>query len=181
MKRRHLAPEERAEYDAAYEEAGLDPHGNPRPSDEIKTRLLARLEDAVQAGRRWAGYVMDDALEDGLLKSWKDWNNEQNRMKVIHNGVIVPARAVRGTRRRDSDTGTVMYQQAFWREMTWEDVRQQLDDARKRIDAEKVTVSIATRLLELKLRCPESAGPFDACDALSVDFEKYIAGEAECA
>lgn len=177
MRRGFLSPEERVEFDAMYEQAGLDMFGKARPSDEIKSRLLSMLQDAVQAGRKWAGYVLDDAVEEGLFKSWKDWNNEQERMRVYYNGVIVPARAVRGTRRRNQDTGRTVHQQVLWREMSWEQVRQQLDDSRTRIAAEQITISIAARLLELKLRCPESTGPLDACERLGLDFDTYLSAE----
>lgn len=181
MKRKHLSPEERPEYDALFEEAGLDEYGDPLPAHEIKPRMRAALEGAVQAGRSWAGYVLDDALDDGLLKAWNSWNAEQRRMRTIHNGVIVPVRAVRGTRRRDPETGTVYHQQAFWRTMSWADIRQQLDDAEKRIAAEQVTKSTAMRLLALLLRCPESTGPLDACERLGLDLDRYLIGEEEAA
>ena len=177
MKRGHLSPEERPEFDALFEEAGIDEAGNPRPSREIKARMRPLLRDAVKAGRVWAQYVLDDAVDDGLLAAWKRWNNEQKRMRTLHNGVIVPVRAVRGTRRRDPETGQVVNQQSFWREMSWADVRQQLDDSRKRIDAERITESIANRLLVLLLDCPKSAGPADACELLGVDMQSYLMGD----
>lgn len=181
MKRKHLSPEERSEYDELFEEAGFDEYGNPIPAAQIKANVRAALEGAEQAGRAWASLVLDDALEDGLLKAWNSWNSEQRKIRTVHNGVLVPVRAIRGTRRRDAETGAVVYQQSFWREMTWEDVRQQLDDSRKRIDAERITESIANRLLSLLLRCPDSVGPADACEGLNVDFEAYIAGEEDVA
>jgi hypothetical protein len=177
VRRKHLSSEERSEFDALFEEAGLDEFGNPRPAHEIKARMRRVLDDAVQAGRTWAQYVLDDALEDGLGKAWKGWNNEQRRMRTLHNGVIVPARAVRGTRRRDPETGQVVHQQSFWLEMSWEGVRQQLGDSRKRIDAERVTESIAARLLELLLDCPDSAGPADACERLGIDMQDYLVSD----
>lgn len=177
MKRGHLSPEERPEFDALFEEAGLDEIGNPLPSSEIKARMRSLLRDAVQAGRPWAQYVLDDAADDGLLAAWKRWNNEQKRMRTLHNGAIVPVRAVRGTRRRDPETGQVVNQQSFWREMSWADVRQQLDDSRKRINAERITESIANRLLALLLDCPESMGPAEACERLGIDMQSYLVGD----
>ena len=60
MDRRMLSAEERAEYDALLYEAGYDTDGQRRPSGEIGDRMHRLLADAVQAGRTWAGYVIDD-------------------------------------------------------------------------------------------------------------------------
>lgn len=181
MNRKHLSPEEREEYDGLFEEAGFNEYGEILQSDQIKVNMRAKLEDAVQAGRPWAESVLSDALENGLLSAWKAWNNQQRRLKTIHNGAIVPARAVRGVRHRTPETGGLYHQQTLWREMTWDDVRQQLDKARKSIEAERVTESIANRLLVLLLECPDSLGPGDACERLELNFEAFLTGEEDVA
>jgi hypothetical protein len=190
MDRRHLAPEERAEHDGVMEEAGYGTpiavplvgiDGDVRPptpfsSDQIRENMVVLVGDAVQAHRPWARILSDDALAEGLLDHWKKWNNAEQRLKVLHNGIVVPARAIRGVRRRD-DSGAVVHQQEFWAEMAWDEVVQEIAMADAQIASYEVTKAIALKLLKLKITVPDSLTPGDACRRLGMDLETYLLEE----
>lgn len=188
MDRRYLNEEERADHDALMEEAGYGapvaalitgaPYESWQPtpysSDQIKGNLVRMIDDARQGGQRqWAHHLYDDAVADGLLSHWKAWNNNDRKLKVFHNGLVLPARAVRGIRRRD-ESGAVVHQQEFWAEMSWDEVIQEITKADARIAAEQVTKSIAVKLLKLKVQVPDSATPGEACRQLGMDIQSYL-------
>jgi hypothetical protein len=174
MDLRNLAPEERPEHAGLMAEAGYDETtGRVLPAHVIKQRLVRLLLDAEQAGRKWATYLMRDALANGLHAHWKSWDDAEKKLKFFMNGVIVPARAQRGVRRR-TITGRVEHQRSFWREMSWAEVEQQIDDAEARIAAEGITKAIGFRLLKLRLEAPDSTGPGDACERTDRDFYEYL-------
>jgi hypothetical protein len=171
---RNLSHEERPEHEELMISAGYDPNtGRSFPAHVIKQRLVRLLADAEQAGRAWVPHLRRDATAHGLYLHWKSWDDADKQLKVMHNGVIVPARSQRGVRRR-TKTGELIHQRAFWREMTWAEVNQQIDDAESRIAAEGVTKSIGLRLLKLRLDCPKSKGPGDACKKTGRDFNEYL-------
>ena len=190
MDRKFLSPEERAEHDAQMEDAGygapiaglieeteFGPHlPTPYSSDQIKENLVHLNEDSRQAQRQWAHYLHDDALADGLLSHWKAWNNAERKLKVLHNGIVIPTRALRGVRRRD-DFGAVVHQQEFWSEMTWDEVVQEIIKADAQISSFEVIKAIAAKLLKLKIRVPDSISPGDACRRLGMDIESYLLDE----
>lgn len=143
-----LSPEERVEYDELMYEAGFDEFGNLLPSSEIGARAVALLQDAVRAGRTWAGFVLDDALEAGCLSRWQRWKRERNKIRTVFEGRTVPLVAVSGLRRRDVG-GEVYHQQSFWPDMSAEELHQIISDSRSRVLAERVRIASALRLLEL--------------------------------
>jgi hypothetical protein len=177
MDRKHLSPEEREEYDALLREAGYDEAGNRRPSGEIKDHMHELLVDAVKAGRTWAGYVIDDDARDGHLKRFKRWDRVRTLMDVNNQSVIVKRSAVMGVKRRDAETGAIYDQQVLYAEMAWNEVIYVMESAQVRISSDRITVGICTKLLALKLRCPESAGPADACARLGLDMHDYLISE----
>jgi hypothetical protein len=177
MDRKHLSPEERAEYDALLYDAGYDEHGDRRPSGEIGDRVHDLLADAVRAGRAWAGYVIDDDARMGHLARFKRWDKVRALIEVNHQSVIVKRSAVMGVKRRDAETGASYDQQVLYAEMSWSEVVYVMESAQVRISSEQITVGTCTKLLALKLRCPESAGPADACVRLGIDMQDYLTEE----
>lgn len=177
MDRKHLSPEEREEYDALLYEAGYDESGDRRPSSEIGDRMHKLLGDAVQAGRIWAGYVVDDDACAGHLTRFKRWDKGRTLMEVNHQSVIVKRAAVMGVRRRDAETGVIYHQQVIYPEMTWDELVGVMESAQVRIASDRITVGTCTKLLVLKMRCPESVGPADACAQLGIDMQSYLVSE----
>lgn len=177
MDRRMLSTEERAEYDALLYEAGYDTDGQRRPSGEIGDRMHRLLADAVQAGRTWASYVIDDDARRGHVSRFKRWDKVRTPMEVNHQSVIVKRAAVMGVLRRDVETGAAYHQQALYADMTWGELVGVLEGAQGRIASDRITAGICKKLLALKLRAPDSMGPGDACGRLGVDMHSYLASE----
>lgn len=177
MDRRMLSVEERAEYDALLYKAGYDGTGNRRPSGEIGDRIHDLLTDALKAGRAWAGYVIGDDARAGHLARFKRWDKVRTLMEVNHQSVIVKRSAVMGVKRRDAETGAVYHQQALYAEMAWSEVIDVMESAQVRIASDRITVGICVKFLALKLRCPDSIGPADACARLGIDMQEYLTEE----
>lgn len=178
MKTRFFSPEERPDHDALMLEAGYDPYtGKAYPAWRIKENLGRMIDDAIRAGHRWAQYVADDALLDGLSRHWTAWNTEQKRVKARVDGREVQASGSRGSRQRD-ENGKVVHQRLTWIQMEWAEVFQQEEDALMRIGAERITVSIARKLAELRDRAPDSIGPADAAELLGTTVEEWLLDEA---
>lgn len=177
MDRKHLSAEERAEYDALLYDAGYDERGDRRPSGEIGDRMHDLLTDAVKASRTWAGYVIGDDARAGHLARFKRWDKVRTLMDVNHQSVIVRRSAVMGVKRRDAETGDIYHQQALYAEMAWNEVIYVMESAQVRIASDRITVGICAKFLALKLRCPESTGPADACARLGLDMQDYLTEE----
>lgn len=172
-KRKDLSPEERDEYDAIMAEAGYDDDGQRRPSGEIGPRMRELLEDALQAGRPWAQYILDDDTEYGHLTRFKRWDKDRNQQKVFVGDTVVQRAAVVGVKRKlDGDTRE--WQQSLWRELTWDEIEQKLKEGVMQQYSGKITATTARRLLSLRERVPESVGPEDACLELGLDFDEYL-------
>lgn len=177
MDRKMLSQEEREEYDALLFEAGYDEAGGRRPSGEIGDRMHALLIDAVQAGRPWAGYVIDDDARRGHLARFKRWDKARHILTVNHESVIVPRAAVMGVKRRDPGTGEMVHQQALFAEMSWVELAGVMESAQGRIASDLITVGTCKKLLALALRCPGSSGPTEACERLGLDLHAYLVGD----
>jgi hypothetical protein len=177
MKREHMSPEERVEYDALMTEAGYDENGQARPSVEIGDRIHAMLTDAAQAHRTWASWVLDTDARKGHLARWKRWHKARNTVLVSHDGKLLSRAGAMGIRRQ-TIAGSGYHQQVLFHAMSWDEVRQVVEVARQRIKSEQITVGMALRLLDLHLRAPESKGPGDACAKLGLDIEAYLASDA---
>lgn len=147
MRRDMLSPEERAEYDDLLHQVGHDDYGNVLPSSDIGPRMRSHLEDAIQAGRTWAAYMLEDCTEAGCLKAWKDWHKAQRKVQVFHNEKLIPKTAAMSIKRRQSATGKIYHQLTFWEAMGADDLRQLIADAHIRIEGEKVSIATAVRLL----------------------------------
>ncbi|ASU81539.1 hypothetical protein CDO52_00910 [Nocardiopsis gilva YIM 90087] len=181
MDRRHLSAEEREEYDALLHDAGYDEHGQRRPSAEIGERMHELLTDAIRAGRNWARYVVVDDARSGHLKRFKRWDKSRHVVEINHEQVLVPRAAVMGVKRKNAETGAVYHQQALFAEMAWDELVDVMEAAQSRIAAAQITVGTCAKLLALKVRCPDSTGPADACTRLRLDMDAYLRADETAA
>lgn len=181
MRREQLSPEERQEYDALLADAGLRGDGTRRESHEIGPRMHRLLQDALQAGRTWAGWTLADDAEAGHLARFKSWDKTRNRVRVFVGGNrIVPRSAVVGVLRRRDD-GSMGHQQALYDELTWAELEQHLSLAQAQMSSARITVATAQRLLALREHAPTAIGPAQACVLLGLDMKAYLAGEQDIA
>lgn len=173
---RMLSPEERAEYDALFHEAGYDEYGEQRPAHEIKERVHGLLQDAVRAGRTWAGYVIDDDVREGHLKRFKGWDRTRQVVSTRYGERVVKRSAVMSLRRRNSETGRTYWQGTLYPDMTREDLLDVINGCEVRIGSERITIATARKLLVL---LDETGGSTvrDALDARGLELQEYLLQE----
>lgn len=148
MGRHMLSPEEREEFDQLMYEASHDEDGNMLRSPEIGARVKTMLEDAAQAGRRWAGWFLDDYAEAGCLSACKQWNKRQNEIQVFHGDKLVTKSAMRSIQRADTMTGERYWQPSLYAEMTVTELRRALDQSQSLIMGEQINADVLLRLIK---------------------------------
>lgn len=144
-----LSPDERREYEELLTEAGYDADNRKRPSGEIADRIHALLLDAVQAGRPWAQWAIDEDARAGHLKRFTAWESTKRTVQTLDGERIVTRRAVMALRVKDPETG-----EWFWRgEDLAQMVRRELEEimlyAKRRRHSDAVLLATAARLLRL--------------------------------
>jgi uncharacterized Ntn-hydrolase superfamily protein len=144
-----LGTEERAEYDDLMWNARFYDDGKSRPSHEIADRMHDLLEDAIQAGRQWAQWVMDDDARAGHLARSKKWDRSRRFIHTREGDAIVKRSAVMAIQRRNPDTQETFWSDTEWVDMTVDDLTQVVTESRRRQESARETVAIARRLMRL--------------------------------
>lgn len=144
-----LAPQERAEYEQLLTDAGYDKDNRKRPSGEIAERIHAFLLDAVQAGRPWAQWAIDEDARAGHLKRFTAWEATKRVVHTLDGERIVKRRAVMALRVKDPETG-----EWFWRgedlaQMVRGDLEEVMLYAKRRRHSDAILLATAARLLRL--------------------------------
>ncbi|MEV8636560.1 hypothetical protein AB0395_33425 [Streptosporangium sp. NPDC051023] len=174
---RMLSSEERAEYDALLHEAGYDDNGVQRPAHEIKDRMHKLLQDAVQAGRSWAEYVLDDDVREGHHKRFKRWDRVRQVVTTRYGERVIKRSALMSLRRRDSVSGRTYWQGTFYPDMTREDLLDVINGCEVRISSERITIATARRLVAL-LDETGVATVTEALKSRGVELETYLLEES---
>jgi uncharacterized Ntn-hydrolase superfamily protein len=144
-----LGEEERAEYDDLMFKARFYDDGKSRPSHEIADRMHDLLEDAIQAGRQWAQWVMDDDARAGHLSRSKKWDRSRRFILTREGEVIVKRSAVMAIQRRNPDTQETGWFDTEWVDMTVDELMQVITESRRRQESARETVAIARKLVRL--------------------------------
>lgn len=173
--RRMLSDEERAEYDALLYDATHHRDGSRRKSAEVGERFRDLLRDARQAGREWAGWVMDDAMLSGLLKAANRWCKERQVIETPIGERLVTKPAAYGIRRKTAD-GVMEQLTLGWGEMTEADLDQLIAARTTQILAESDTVTVAKKLKALLVSTGKTPVS-EALASLGISLESYLATE----
>lgn len=147
--RKMLSGEERAEYDDLMYTARFYDDGKSRPSHEIGERMHKLLLDAVQAGKTWAEWVLDDDVRAGHLARSKKWDRVRRYVLTRRGPVIVRRSAVMAIMRRHPITQEPGWFDTEWVDMDTEELLQVIAGARHRLESAKETVATARQLLRL--------------------------------
>lgn len=176
MTRYMLSPEEREEYDALLAEAGFDDNKQVRETAEIGGRMRRLLEDAEQAGKSWARWIIEDDQESGHADRFKKWRKARERVRVYdpRSGTLTSRPAAQSVKHRRSD-GHEAHQLTLWREMDWTQLQEMLESSYQRIRSDRINAATAQKLLSLRERAPGTSGPLEACELLGLDFDSYLA------
>lgn len=146
-----LTPTERAEYDAAVTLAYRGPSGETHSHRKAAEIFIATLiPDAVQAHRRWAGIVHDEATTRGLRAMLQErWKTLGGQFRVPVNGRMHSRHLRRGKVVRDPATGDAREVQTELIFDTAEDLRNKIVEAARRIESERVNIRVFRQLLTL--------------------------------
>jgi hypothetical protein len=168
-----LSAEERAEYDDLMYTARFYDDGKSRPSHEIAERMHALLLDAVQAGKPWAQWVLDDDIRAGHLSRSKKWDRVRRYVLTRHGAVIVKRSAVMAIMRRHPITQEPGWFDTEWTDMDTDDLLQVIAGARHRLESAKEAVATARRLLRLIDESgAETVG--EALEQLGMSIDEYL-------
>ena len=172
MKHVHWSPKDRAEYDDLLRQVITD---EERTSE--RTALMLRLvEDAVQAQRPWARDVQVEALAIGHAAQFKSFL-KRDRALVNYRGELVAKPRVIGVSRKGDDGSTYVVQEMF-SALPFQELREKRREYLGNIHSYSGLVALADRLLALEEMSPESETPEDACRALGIDLDDYLATAA---
>lgn len=144
-----LGREERAEYDDLMWNARFYGDGKSRPSHEIAERMHDLLEDAIQAGRQWAQWVMDDDARAGHLRRSKKWDRVRRFIFARDGEKVVKRSAVMAIRRHSPGIQETGWFDAEWVDMTTDELLQIIAGARHRLESAKEAIATARRLMRL--------------------------------
>lgn len=169
-----LTAEERAELDSLLYDAGYDADGKPLPSYLIGVRVVASLKGAEQAGRQWAGWILDDLLVSGAQRRWRKWNKSRDVVTVAGKSYTVTKPAAIGVRRRGAQ-GETYFQAVLWEDLTRDELEQIIARSAKQIDSESKTIQTAKRLMKLMDRVPEAGTVAEATAAIGTTTEAFLA------
>lgn len=173
--RRMLDDEERAEYDALFYAALHDEYGKRRKSRDIAPEMHRLLIDAQKAGRKWASWVLDDAVMAGLGSAARRWASIREVIETVIGERIVRKPAAYGIRRARAD-GKQEFLRASWGEMTEADLDHLIAARGAQIAAEADTVTIARKLRKL-IRDTGKAPVAEALKSIGMSLDEYLATE----
>ncbi len=141
---------------------------------EAAAKLLALLNDAVQAQRPWAKDRLNEAVLAGLSKTWRAHVQKQRpKLKTRYGNV----KQVGGAKRRRVD-GNVIHVQIPFDLMTFEELAQHRDMEARNRRALAENVKAQDRLLALHDKVPSAKTPAEACRKLGLDPADVMAGAA---
>lgn len=150
FEKRYLSPDERAEYDQIFYDATHDASGNVLPTRAFGERLRHGLEGALQSGRAWPQWVLDDAVESALQRRGKDWLKDSEVITIANGKSAFVNKSARiGVERDQEGGGDRAYQQVLWDDLTEAELLQIIRAANSRRKAEGITISTAKKLLNL--------------------------------
>lgn len=180
MKRFWWSDDDAAEYDELVAKALRE----KKTGDRIAT-FLTGLERALAAHPKasqcipttcWAVAVNSTIRNDGASRILKaEQERRIPRVPVAHNGSLLgTAPHEMGVKVRDED-GQASYQRSLFEFMTWEELRVKRAEFTSMEAAVGINKHTCIKLLTLQGRVAEAANPSQACQALGVTVEDFLA------
>lgn len=97
-------------------------------------------------------------------------------MVVVNNGGVKRTKTkMVGAIKRDPATGVEYPQQTLFDLMTWDELRRKMAEFEGQRDGAQFNYDTIRKLLKLEQMVPGAAGPADACAALGITIEDYLA------
>lgn len=162
--------------DKAEWEAALDEALALRNSAEQAARLSEIIDDARRSMRTWAEDKLDEAIRLGCAEMVKRAAGRRRRVLVAHNGRMLNRPAIRGVTARRGD-GEKVFQRRLFIEMTFAEVEEVISTSTRHIRGEFDNIAVARKVLALADLAPGTETVAEACDALRLDLDVYLATE----
>lgn len=172
MSHESWGPEEHAEYDAMIDRVLA---GSENTTERARL-LLAELDGAEQAHRYWAGDIAREIAHAGARNLvTREAKARVPRVPVALDGVpIGTVSRVIGIRTR-TDEGKTTYVQSLFEYVTFDELRQKLEEIALDIAGQRRNLSAVQRLLALEGRAAGST-PHEVCHSLGITVEEWLAG-----
>jgi hypothetical protein len=137
---------------------------------------LDGFDKALKAGKSWAEDVLSDWKRDGAERLL---SREHTRLRppvpVTRKGRLLgKARHPAGYKKRD-DSGKRTYAQTLFDFLTWEQLREKAVEIQASMSSQSVRLAAIQKLLTLQLMVPDAANPAEACEALGMSIEEFLA------
>ncbi len=165
-----LSAHDRAEIEAAFEHLLEELPYDPGAIDLARERHAALFADwengDEDAGRMIRGLVLDGLIPHAnrVLKA------PQSQIKLSGSERIVTLSARRGVRKVDENGVSLKaYQQSFFWELRWPQFMEMVDDLTAQRDRLSINVAALHVVANLRLRFPDTATPFEACERAGID------------
>jgi len=166
---RHWNDVDRDEYNKACQEAWEFSDRQPERID----RMVEVIRDAVQAQRRWACDIHQDALRNGLGGKLNTWSKNRNKVAVAYNGQVLSKPRTIGTQKR-SDDGETYVTPTLFDYMPWDElIAKRYEYVRQRM-AYDADISLMDRLLALRDMAEDAKTPAEAVVQLGITIEEYL-------
>lgn len=172
----HLDEEEQEEYDALLADAIGDVKEGTKATRRLALRFHELLLDAEQAGRRWAGRVLDEDAIAGHEKRLNKALDVVATTLVSHDGKLIGKSMRRGVRRRKSD-GAIEATRMLFHEMSWDELRSWFEMIEQQIAGLLVNRTVANKLLSLEAKFPTTYGPAEAAARAGTTIEALLGGD----
>lgn len=173
MNRSGWSDDDRVEYEVLITEALHEPVVAHR-----RDVFLGGLDDAVQAQRYWALDINSEIRHDGADRILKREQEHRRPRVPVARGEIIVGRMPRevGRRNRDED-GKVIHERALFDYLTWDELRDKIDEYSRNRRQLDVEILALRRLLTLRDMVPGTTTPAEACEQLGITVEEFLASE----
>jgi len=176
MREFFISNEDRAEYESLMQQAWGD-NGHTVVTAEAASHMRRLLVEAEQAGRPWASVILDAALASGLQSIGKKWLKNRSLVPVAYDGSLLGSTTTRvGVTHRDA-AGSAINEQRLFQFLTWDQLISKQDRVRAQIRAIGISHTAITKLLLLRERFPDSAGPGEALELAGLSVKDYLAAD----
>ncbi|MGH3095126.1 MAG: hypothetical protein ACRDMV_03900 [Streptosporangiales bacterium] len=174
MNKQSWSDDDRIEFDALVTEALKE----SRVADRIDV-FLTGLDDAGQAQRFWALDVVTHVRRTGIDRLLgREQEVRRPRVAVGHDGKVIGKAPREVGRTVRDEQGKPTYHRAIFDYLTWQELRDRIDEYQRNQHALGVDIHAIRKLLHLEELVPSATNPAEACAVLGTTVEEFLASTA---
>lgn len=155
-------------------------NGRPIESRREARRLIAELRHREMDGDQWAARALAGLATDGALRFVAAYVKEDRSVILVNrigdpSIIEMPSRFGQRKQRHDGSLAQG-YQQTFWWDFTWDELKNLIDSLARQSDTLQSRVEGLSEVLKLQEEYPESKTPAEACALKGIDPRQFAAG-----